>query len=440
MQYRFSTHVSAVLAILATGCAGTFAQQAGPQPGYFDLPAGFDFPADKQTLEQYRTSGNLSAQRAHVWNVFAGMTQPTPDGKHAIFETWYSEREAFATGAVPQALGPRPMVFRFTNPRQLQGKAGQPAPQAAGSELLSEVMYNYPNYNHIRSNRLYLFSKLQDLQQSGASDPHIPNDKTVPPFPKEAISLKTVWWPVAKDKPTPMPIWDPELNPANNNGNPYTTWVRAVVVDPTRQNIPENETMTVSFHGQHPNSRVYGLDRFHYVIVDDQTAANAMSNGRLRQFVNDVLHRDLQAGDYALFVGTHLTTKEIDDWVWATFWWHDRPDAGSFAADRPDSVKGVWRNYLMSASYDLNLPREQDGSPHIAFNPWLEAGFRKLNGGDGSGLQSNCMNCHLRAAAPQDTFGFLPIFRGDPKVQTDPAYAPGLLRTDFLWSITDLAQ
>src|ERR1700742_5310783 len=25
-----------------------------PPPGYFDIPAGFDFPADKRLLEQYR--------------------------------------------------------------------------------------------------------------------------------------------------------------------------------------------------------------------------------------------------------------------------------------------------------------------------------------------------------------------------------------------------
>ena len=99
---------------------------------------------------------------------------------------------------------------------------------------------------------------------------------------------------------------------------------------------------------------------FYYVTLDAQTATNAMANGRLASFVQDVLGRPLQAGDYAVFAGTHLTTKEIDDWVWATFWWHDRPDAGSFGADRPATVRGVWRNYLMNASFDLNLPREPD--------------------------------------------------------------------------------
>jgi hypothetical protein len=135
-------------------------------------------------------------------------------------------------------------------------------------------------------------------------------------------------------------------------------------------------------------------------------------------------------------VATHLTTKEIDDWVWATFWWHDRPDAGPFAADRPATVTGAWRNYLMSASYDVNLPREADNSPHITFNPWLEAPFP--DGGHGGGVVSNCMNCHNRASHP--VLGFRPIFRGNPDLNNDPTFAAGRLRADLLWSIPRQAQ
>jgi hypothetical protein len=92
----------------------------------------------------------------------------------------------------------------------------------------------------------------------------------------------------------------------------------------------------------------------------------------------------------------------------------------------------------MSATYDLSLPLEPDGKPHIAFNPWLEAGFP--DGGSGNGTVSNCMNCHNRAAWRPDWTGqqgrvFLPIFRGKPDLQNDPAYANGRLRTDFLWSV-----
>jgi hypothetical protein len=425
----------ALVAAAVTTCAQVLAQTATPPLGYFDIPQGFDFPADKQTLEQFRTTGNVSAQRKHVWNVFAGMTQPTPDNKFAIFETWYSEDETFDTGPAPQAIGPRRVIKRFREPQQFRGMPGQAAPEAAGSALLSEVMFNFANHNHVRTKKLNSPAELQNLIQTGAKDPQIQNNTTVPPFPPESISLKTVWWPVAKDKPTPMPIWDPEANSANPTGaHHYSTWKRIVVVDPTRTNIPPNETTTINFHGPKPNSHVVGLDKFHYVVVDAQIAANVNGNGRLQEFIQDVFsdtsifgnNRTLQEGDYLVFSGTHLTTKEIDDWVWATFWWHDQPDQGPFAADRTDNVKGVWRNYLMSASYDLNLPKEGDGTPHISFNPWLEAHFA-------SGVLSNCMNCHHRAALPPPP-SFLPIFRGNPD-PGDPAYGPNKVRTDFLWSI-----
>jgi hypothetical protein len=433
MGRRFTSAKFALIAGVAGISLDAFAQAPGPQPGYFDIPPGFDFPANKQTLEQFRKTGNVIAQRLHVWNVFAGMTQSAPDGKHAIFETWYADAEAFDNGPTPQAVGPRRFVKRFAVPQQFVGVPGQLQAQAAGDAVLSEVMFNFPNFNHIRTKKLNSLSELQNLLQNGQPDPEIPNDKTVPAFPAEAISLKTVWWPVAKDRPTPMPIWDPETNPLISSGNPYSTWNRIVAVDPTRTNIPPNETMTISFLGKpRPNSHVVGLDKFHSVVVDAQTAANAMANGRLRNFVSDVFGqgRLLQEGDIVVFAGAHMTTKEIDDWIWATFWWHDRPDGGPFAADRPDTVKSVWRNYLMSASYDLNLPLESDGKPHITFNPWLEAHFRQ-------GIISNCMNCHHRAAGPNP--GFLPIFRGNPD-PNDPAYAPGLLRTDFLWTVIDKAN
>jgi hypothetical protein len=407
-------------------------QQVVPPPGYYDIPAGYDFPAEKQTLEQYRSTANVTAQRLHVWNVYAGMTQRTPDDKYAIWETWYSEDETFQTGPTPQAITPRRIVRRFRQPAQFRSPPGAAAPQAAGTALLSFVLYNFAGYNHIRSSALFSTTVLKKLQQTGTPDPRLPTNRTIPPFPANAVALKTIWWPVAKDKLTPMPVWDPAANPPRPGGNPFTTWARVVAIDPTRPNISAEESRTVTFAGrQFPNSHVVGLNSFHSVILDAQAASNAMQNGLLGGLAQQILGRGLQAGDIAVFTGTHLTTKEIDDWVWATFWWHDRPSEGPYASDRPDSVKGVWRNYLMNASYDLNLPRATDSGPHVTFNPWLEARFP-------NGQTSNCMACHQRASYPP--IAFLPVTRGDADLKNDPAFAGGRLRADFLWSIPDQSQ
>jgi hypothetical protein len=411
------------------------AQSANPPPGYFDIPAGFDFPAPKATLEGFITSGNVSAERLHVWNVFAGMTQAAPGGKFAIFETWYSEQETFDPGSVVAFVARAPRLPRFQVPRQFLPPKGAIAPQVAGQTVLSSVLYNFAAYNHVRSNGLYKVSTLDNLQQNGTPNPTFPKDRDIPAFPASAVSLKTVWWPIAKDRSTAMPIWDPDLNPTSPSGNPPNTWARYVAVDPTRTNVPPDEFADVVFQGQTKHVHVVGSDKIHLVEVTADQASGVNSDGLMSSVARAALGRDLQAGDFAALVATHMTTKEIDNWVWATFWWHDRPDQGPFAADRPGSVAGVWRNYLTSVSYDLNLPREADGSPHVAFNPWLEARFP--NGGHGTGVVSNCMNCHNRASYPD--IPFLPVYRGNPDPQ-DKAFEPGRLRTDFLWSVPDQAQ
>jgi len=429
MSQKIRVCAGAVLAGVFSALTAALAQ-GSPPPGYFDIPGGFDFPGDKAALEKLALSGDLAAQRKHAWSVFAGMTQLTPDGKYPVFETWFSEAETFQSPAALIDKAPRRGgALSFSVPAQMRSFRGRPLTDAAaGSAILSEVMFNFANYDHIRHEKLYLTATLDELAKTGAPDPKMPGSKTVPPFPANAVSLKTIWWPIFPDKVTPMPIWDPDSNPQIKAGNPYQTWKRVVAVDPQRQNIPNSEETTVTFLGQpRPHAHVVSLkDAFHYVIVDAAIAATANTNGRLQGFVKAVLGRPLQVGDIVAFMGTHLTTKEIDNWVWATYWWHDRPNDGPYAAGRPASLQGVWRNYLMSTSYDVNLPHEPDGSPHIAFNPWLEAHFI-------DGVLSNCMNCHNRASTTAPDFR--PIMRGDPDLKSDPAFKAGAFRTDFLWSV-----
>jgi hypothetical protein len=302
-----------------------------------------------------------------------------------------------------------------------------------GGAVFSTVLYNFAAYNHIRTNRLYLQSVLDDLQNNGAFDMKIPQNRTVPAFPPGAVVLKTVWWPVAKDKISAIPIWDPETNPPQPAGNPPESWSRYVGVDAVRDlNVPAGETADIIYDGQvRRGSHIVGLNSFHSRKLD-QADVDAINNrDRLKRVAEASFGRPLAAGDFAVLVATHLTTKEIDDWVWATFWWHDRASESPFAQDRVGSISGAWRNYLMNVSYDLNLPVEKDGGPRASYNPWLEARFQD-GGHGGGGTTSNCMNCHNRASTGADDF--LPIYRGNPDF-ADPAYAPGSLRTDFLWSI-----
>jgi hypothetical protein len=234
-------------------------------------------------------------------------------------------------------------------------------------------------------------------------------------------------------------------DPFNRNGawdaattNDMITWKRIVVIDTTGAEPKPGEVADANFRGEKFRARVVPVRRFYAVTLSaaDVAAANEVMPGAAR----GVLGRDLAAGDQMVLIAMHATTREIPEWTWMTFFWHDHPDDGPKAADRTPQVKGVWRNYLMDVSFDAVLPRENDGGPHIAYNPVLEARFA-------NGLLSNCLTCHRRSTWPQEDF--LPITRGDggtvnkalfPPDGKDPAFAEDKVRLDFLWSIGDLAK
>ena len=69
------------------------AQPAGPPPGIFRHSGRFRLSrrqADARAVPA--ASGDLWPQRLHVSECLRpALAQPTPDGNHAIFETWYSE-------------------------------------------------------------------------------------------------------------------------------------------------------------------------------------------------------------------------------------------------------------------------------------------------------------------------------------------------------------
>jgi hypothetical protein len=155
-------------------------------------------------------------------------------------------------------------------------------------------------------------------------------------------------------------------------------------------------------------------------------------------------------GDHIALMAMHVTTKEMDDWTFQTFWWTPTPDAAPHADGRPPGVKGVWANYQMCTAYSMVTPRTPSGSPHVCFNPYLESdlgptapftvGTERYPPDPMAGTRSNCMHCHARAGWPAlvpdnpysanlgrvANLGYL--------APNDPYYAR-ITRTDFLWSL-----
>lgn len=384
-------------ALVVAGIASVATAQQDP---YTPIPSGFDFPADQAVLEKLRSAVRVDEQRVHVWKVWAGMNQNAAHGG-PVWETWYSTDEVFSVSG-PAEAAQRVLKRKFERPRQIKPL------EAAGQSLFSFVLMNQSGRNHIRSNKYYLQATLTSLNSGFPAATPLP-DRKIADFPGDSVSIKTVWQPVKQTGLTDLPIWDLQPTKPLNQSNDPSTWKRHVAVDPSRITVPPGE-MNMGRH-------VVPASSFYSVKL---TASDIM---------NPNLPAGMQAGDLMVLVGMHVTTKEIPDWVWATFWWHDRPDDGPFAQNRVAEVPGVFRNYLMNISYDTNEPREFDGSPHSCMNPWLEARFV-------NGLASNCMTCHQRSTWPQTSF--LPVTRGG--LEPNDSFFKDRTKLDFLWSIGDLAQ
>lgn len=352
--------------------------------------------------------------RRHVWAIWAGINEPAASGG-PLWETWTPEEQVFASGPSPQDDAARAPA-KFRRPRQFEDSGA--SPQAAGQALLSFVLFNREAKEHVRTNKLHLKSTMDAI--NAGFGPAVPvADRKIPDFPAASVVLKTAWWVVKSTGRTTIPVWDASTAAAPSTPQPPDDWKRAVRVDPTRVDIPTGETESVAPFGA---CRVVPLSDFYFVRIDSaemlaEVVAALGASGVQSQ--NPALH------DYVVLVGMHLTTKEIPDWVWATFWWHDAAGAGPFAAQRPSSMPRPWSSYLMDVTLDADSPTEPGGGPNVCYNPWLEARFQ-------DGIVSNCMGCHQKALWPQGV-PFGPVQRGRLPAG-DPIFRDRT-KTDFLWSL-----
>jgi hypothetical protein len=385
------------------------------------IPPGFDFPADEPALLKMRDNNDVAGMRRHVWLVFAGLTSAAPSGE-AVWETWYSAEETFQQGPPPPGAAIRRPQRNFRRPRQFEPPGGA-APPAPGQSLASFTLFSAELRDFVQTQRLQKRATLKAINDGFTAQTPVA-DRRIPEFPRPAVALKTVWWIVKQSGKTVMPIFDPDLNPPVSNGNPPETWKRCVAVDAQSATVPAGQTTTVECNGRPAQpAHVVGLDSFyHFALTQGQIDA-------MRQTASGVPNLDTAVpGDFVALIAMHVTTKEIPDWIWATFWWHDKPDDGPFAANRPPEVKDLWRNYLMAESYSMDTPKHSDGAAHVAFNPWLEARFA-------AGTVSNCMTCHRRAvySGKSSDGRFTPVTRGTPPA-ADPRFKDAI-KLDFLWSV-----
>ncbi len=425
-----------------------------------DLPAtnaGIEFPEAETTINRWIYQDEEEEIYDHGWGIWAGLTQ-------FVGEVDATPVRAFETWATPDN-----MIFRIENgqkaqqkaapqrrldlmhPRQLTNRAAVTA-KATGdgdTNIFVSVAYNPPAADHAISNKLFLQSTLNTYLANGYTD--------IPDFPNNSITIKPVYKVIPANVPDgiyTMPGWPGTPVPAKTF--PESSWNACVYVDINGSGTG-GSSIDVGCGNRNADNTFY-LNNF---IHNTVSAADA-------SYLSEQLGVTISAGDFAILVGMHVTSREILRWTWQTYWWSadpsapETPSSSTIAAARPlPALDEAAAHYGMATAYQMVAPAQpvnggqNIGASVIGYNPHLEAGFdpatfqvfRTINAGDPGheitnryGVETNCMTCH--------GFAFY-----DPTVDysnggnREKPYAPdfylarddslltGKLQLDFAWSI-----
>lgn len=457
------TRALALSLVLAVATAA--AQPAPDRYVYQDLPPRTAFPVPDYALEALVLDGAQAQVRAHAWGLWAGLTAPSEsivDGQRLpVFETWYSIDEVYnprgRSGVERRSLR-HPVAVPTQAALANTSRGGAPA------GLMSFVKLNRGSADFIWDNGYYLTPVLRALNERFQREGTATVERSIKPFPPNAAALKLVFWlvknsasPQSERGLTALPMWNPAY-PAPAGGLPpmHTTWKQGIAVDPSGR-YKEGTTEVVTVNGNPTPAPVVPLSRFYahqlkspQDVADARVYMNMMSSaaGEQERLVTNT-GQTPEIGDYLVLLAMHVTTKELDDWTFQTFWWTLDPAAAPFGEDRPASIRPPFDSYSMCTAYSTVSPRGAGGALPVCFNPYLETdlGPTKPYTMDGktfppdpmAGTRTNCMNCHRRAGfpafdskAPSADFGHV---YNDGYRSPNDAYFDRLLKTDFMWSI-----
>jgi hypothetical protein len=323
---------------------------------------------------------------------------------------------------------------------------GQPKSQLNPTDpsVLGFVKYDSIAAYHIYNNNLLYKSVLDSYRKPGGFG-------KIPEFPLGGISLKPVFSTLDSINPATgnyvLQVWPGEQGDNNRSWGP-SDWKHTVEV------TIDGETDTTM--------HIYSINDFIHFQVDSIQAAEIKDNNPLLPGENP------KAGDFAILVGMHVTSKENVRWTWQTFWWSERPATphipstavtarfrSSATLDHAAShyAMGIAYNMVQQAQPNMNNDTNvnNDNNSVYAYNPYLEAGFdqgqftngnkivseaytpdyAKVNGKlNDWGMQTNCMSCHIQATA-QGNKGYL----ADQYVNMEASYFKDAVTLDFSWSI-----
>lgn len=465
--------------------AGGFVYDAAACASSPDLPSsGWDYPQPAGAVQNWVRTRDLRRARTHGWWLWAALNQQarTPGGTAPLWRGWCTATQAYAaTGGEPPAPAAahpaRPAGLALganrdsnndgsSDPIELPGKPTYtvPAPLQRGKcyrnggltdgasfanngdVMVAGVVYNAPAYNWIRNNGFYLQTTLNKaLPARGRIG-------SIGQMPSGSVVLKPMMWPVPASGYSALPVWD---GPTRDNGvyagfENQALWPRAVAV--TAQPTTIARTDVSYLHGvklasgrttpvTYRQAPVVPVTRF-YHYQPNLAGMEECDRALLDASATYAYNRRFQQGDWLVLVAMHIMTKEQPNWTFQSTYWSDRPDEGQEAKDKPPipNAQGPWRNYKMASTYGV-AASTRPPVWGVAFNPYIELAADHP-------IQTNCMNCHHRAAWPAraapKTGQYLTSLPTDPGkigvLSPDNPIFRDLALTDSQWSLPNRAK
>ena len=266
----------------------------------------------------------------------------------------------------------------------------------------------------------------------------------IPSFPTKSMTVKPTYYVGKKtDDLIRIFVWSGPPNPAQ--AYPDTTWPTVVYADVHNKQVANKHLVPVSVNSKDKkamDSATCNLSDFISFKLDSAMAKYMNHQDSLNQGIN------AEAGDIAILMAMHVTTKEISNWTWQTFYWAPDPAHPFFpssdmaASLRPKQLQGAASHYATATGYCMVLPNQpitggtnSGKTPMFGWNPYLEAGFSGLAPSplipnSQFGVQTNCMSCHMMATSD----GSLNYNTAQYISTADPMFI-NKIRIDFAWSI-----
>jgi hypothetical protein len=405
---------------------------------YRPMPSWFRF-RPKGEIDGWVRQNNVGAMIEHAWELWGGLTSEITGNvggqpmKFPTFETWVDEFTVFpqpsrlaaaSSLSTETAATPHEPAHRFTRPKQLlrrraaahtRARAAAPTPEVP---RVVTVKYTREIYDNVWANGYNQTAVMKALNDSWGTTKLA--DRKVHDFDDKSIMLKPTYQIVSGSEATLVNYWAGPAASSNPSAPGFESWTNKMLVVPP--GVATAQAVGVP---------AVPVDQFYHFRL----------NAREADFINGLNQGTFKAGDYAILVAMHVSSREIDNWTWQTFWWSiDKPHIPESVRDR---VPAPFDHYDVAVGYSFTTgPDSVSGLNVVCFNPYLEADFDNSTFASPGqlGIESNCMSCHRAAAWPPPNFPSQPnaaYFTANGILRPDDPYFQGTTKVDFLWGFAD---